>query len=468
MTTNPYLDSGPHFIHGGSQDGEKPPPFSPAELQPQYVHQLTPNPDPLPPPELTHPIPHRKGVKQRCIKFTVAAVISLLLLLLVAGVLLGYYLSSTCVHGVACGDGSCVWESQWCDGVRDCPRGQDEAACLRLYGSSFLLQIYSSQSKSWRTVCSHGWTDQQGKASCQHIGYSKSTYFKSGQQKTDSGNGFLIVKPESRPETPILQQLVHSNACPNNSVVTLRCIDCGSGVNSSRALGGQPATLGSWPWQVSLQVEGSHRCGGAIITPYWILTAAHCVAGNSNPADWTVYAGVVDSLGALFNPAHSVSRIVAHEDYSSLTLRNDIALMKLSNPFHVTASRNIGPVCLPTVGLNITAPQSCWISGFGGTENGVSPYLMEAEVSLVDSADCNSSIAYNGRITQDMLCAGATEAGAHACHGDGGGPLVAQRDGVWWLLGDSSWGDQCTVQNTPGVYGNVTYFLGWIYHQLGT
>ncbi|XP_071375009.1 transmembrane protease serine 2-like [Centroberyx affinis] len=365
MTTNPYLDSGPHFNHGGSQDGEKPPPFSPAELQPQYVHQLAPNPDPLPPPELTHPIPHRKGVKQRCIKFTVAAVISLLLLLLVAGVLLGYYLSSTCVHGVACGDGSCVWESQWCDGVRDCPRGQDEAACY-----------------------------------------------------------------------------------------------CGSGVNSSRALRGQPATLGSWPWQVSLQVEGSHRCGGAIITPYWILTAAHCVAGNSNPADWTVYAGIVDSLGALFNPAHSVSRIVAHEGYSSLTLRNDIALMKLSNPFHITAPRNIGPVCLPNVALNITAPQSCWISGFGGTENGVSPYLMEAEVSLTDSADCNSSIAYNGRITQDMLCAGATE-------GDSGGPLVSQRDGVWWLLGDSSWGDQCTVQNTPGVYGNVTYFLGWVYHQLG-
>ncbi len=53
--------------------------------------------------------------------------------------------------------------------------------------------------------------------------------------------------------------------------------DCGSGVNSSRASGGQPASLGAWPWQVSLQVAGSHRCGGAVISPYWIVTAAHCV-----------------------------------------------------------------------------------------------------------------------------------------------------------------------------------------------
>uniref|UniRef100_A0A3P8UMM7 Peptidase S1 domain-containing protein n=1 Tax=Cynoglossus semilaevis TaxID=244447 RepID=A0A3P8UMM7_CYNSE len=52
---------------------------------------------------------------------------------------------------------------------------------------------------------------------------------------------------------------------------------CGRGVNSSRSLGAQPASPGSWPWHVSLQRSGSHRCGGALISPYWILTAAHCV-----------------------------------------------------------------------------------------------------------------------------------------------------------------------------------------------
>lgn len=54
--------------------------------------------------------------------------------------------------------------------------------------------------------------------------------------------------------------------------------DCGRGVNSSMATGSQLASQGAWPWQVSLRLGGFHRCGGAIISPYWTVTAAHCVA----------------------------------------------------------------------------------------------------------------------------------------------------------------------------------------------
>ncbi|XP_042342683.1 transmembrane protease serine 2-like [Plectropomus leopardus] len=462
MTTNPYLDSGPSFIH--EEDERKLPQPSRSEVKPQYVHQVASKP----PPEISSSVPKRKGVKQRCVKFTVAAVICLLLLLLVAGILLAYYFSSSCVHGRQCGDGGCVWESQWCDGVTDCPAGQDETNCVRLHGSSFLLQVYSTQSKTWRTVCSHGWTDQQGRASCQQVGYSSGTYFKSGQQMTDSDDGFLIVKSHFNPEASILQQLVLSDTCPSNSVVALHCTDCGRGVNSSRASGGQMASSGAWPWQVSLQVAGSHRCGGAVISPYWIVTAAHCVARASSPGDWAVYVGILDPSDSLFNPAYSVSRIIAHEGFNSVTRMNDIALMRLSKPLDITASSNIGPVCLPNVGLNITAPQKGWITQFGFTVNGDSGplQLMEAQVSLIETADCNSSIAYNGRISQDMLCARETEAVADKCHTDSGGPLVSLSDGVWWLTGDSIWRGHCTEQNRPGVYGNVTYFLDWIYHQM--
>lgn len=111
---------------------------------------------------------------------------------------------------------------------------------VRLHGSGFLLQIYSS--KKWRTVCSHGWTEQQGRASCRQMGYGRwdapacrwmmaltdcfllysdmwrvcwnevlwfdrGTYFQSGQQKTASNDGFLMVT-DFRPEVSILQQLV--------------------------------------------------------------------------------------------------------------------------------------------------------------------------------------------------------------------------------------------------------------------
>ncbi|XP_030008406.1 transmembrane protease serine 2-like [Sphaeramia orbicularis] len=460
MATNPYVNFSPHLIH---EDFERRPP-SRSDVRPQYVHHLAPKPEPPPPPEITDSITKRKDVKHRCVKFTVAAVICLLLLLLVTGVLLGYYFSSSCVHGLQCGDGSCVWESQWCDGVSDCRGGQDEANCVRLHGSSFLLQIYSTQSKTWRTVCAQGWTDVQGRASCQQIGYSKNTYFESDQQQTDPDAGFLTVKSDFNTEASILKQLVLSNTCPNNSVVTLRCTDCGSGLNSSRALGAQQAAPGSWPWQVSLQVDGSHRCGGAIISPYWIVTAAHCVVRDSSPGNWVVYAGIVGDLDTLFNPAYSVSRIIAHEDYNTHTHRNDIALMRLLNPLDITASGTVRPVCLPSVGLNFTAGQKCWTTHFVQNITEDSLHLVEAEVSLIDASECNRSTAYDGRITQDMVCAEETE--ADICRTDSGGPLVSLTDGLWWLVGDSIWGRSCTEQSKPGVYGNITYFMDWIYQQM--
>uniref|UniRef100_A0A3Q1GDL0 Transmembrane serine protease 2 n=1 Tax=Acanthochromis polyacanthus TaxID=80966 RepID=A0A3Q1GDL0_9TELE len=408
-------------------------------------------------------------VKQRCVKFTVAAVICLLLLLLLAGILLAYYcellkscfwrsnleythmlsvcsntdpcpsVSSPCSRGMRCGDGSCVWESQWCNGVMDCPAGQDEAHCVRLHGSSFLLQIYSTQTKAWRSVCSHGWTDQQGRASCQSIGYSRSD-----------------------------AQICNSKSKQIQRVKAGLFSDCGSGINSSRAPRSSLASVGSWPWQVSLQVSGVHRCGGAIVSPYWIVTAAHCVMRTSSPADWSVYAGIMDRLNTLFNPAYSVSHVIMHEDFNILTRENDVALMRLSRPLDITASSNIGPVCLPNVGLNVTVPQSYWITRFDRSRNGDSGsvQLMEAQVSVVDTTECNSSIAYNGKISQDMFCARETEAGARICHADTGGPLVTLTDGLWWLIGDSIWGEHCTGQKKPGVYGNVTSYLDWIHRHM--
>ncbi|KAM4742711.1 transmembrane protease serine 2 [Anableps anableps] len=407
-------------------------------------------------------------VKERCVKFAVTTVISLLLILLMAGILLGYYYSSSCLHGMQCGDGNCVWESQWCDGVKDCPAGQDEANCVRVHGSSFLLEVYWTQTKDWRPVCSEGFSEQQGKASCQDIGYSRDTYFKSGQQRTNSNGGFLSVKRSSDHQTSVLRQLTLSNSCSSNSVVTLQCTDCGNRDNSSEAPGPHLASVGSWPWQVSLHVAGSHRCGGAIISSHWIVTAAHCVSGTLSPEDFSVYAEIVDPLGPLFNPAYAVSRVIAHEEYNSQTLQNDVALMKLSEPLDTTASSKIRPVCLPNADLNITDPEKSWVTYFGSTTNGDSGslYLMEAPVSLIHSAECNSSKAYSGKISQDMLCATKLETGASICHPDSGGPLVSQMDGLWWLIGDGVWGEHCNGQNKPGVYTNIKHHLNWIYQQM--
>lgn len=69
-------------------------------------------------------------------------------------------------------------------------------------------------------------------------------------------------------------------ACLCSPVLCLSPSECGVSQKmsrQSRIVGGTGAALGDWPWQVSLHVQGIHVCGGSIITPEWIVTAAHCV-----------------------------------------------------------------------------------------------------------------------------------------------------------------------------------------------
>ncbi len=55
------------------------------------------------------------------------------------------------------------------------------------------------------------------------------------------------------------------------------CAECGTRAKLPRIIGGVEATLGRWPWQVSLYYSNRHTCGGSIITSQWVVTAAHCV-----------------------------------------------------------------------------------------------------------------------------------------------------------------------------------------------
>ncbi|XP_043085332.1 transmembrane protease serine 2 isoform X2 [Puntigrus tetrazona] len=457
----------PQYLHHHS-----PPPYISERYSPaQSLHQYTPQTAPINTHHTVTPGPYldvnplHKVSRRTKWPFILGAVASLLIVAGVIVVVLWFYGVFDCLQGHRCKtNNECVSVSQWCDGVQDCPSGDDETQCFRLFGSESLLQMYSNVTQKWENVCSDGWNDNLGIQACENIGYERDTYVGYEEIYSRASTDYILVKT-SLSSSNLTGFLSKTSDCPSQKAVAVKCIDCGQN-SGTRIVGGTTVTSrGVWPWQVSLQISRRHLCGGSVITPYWIVTAAHCVHGNSDARDWTVYAGYLTRSEMLSATGNSVSQIVMH-NFDPITNENDIALMKLNRPLMITS--NVRPVCLPNKGMYFAAPRECYVTGWGALFSGGSPSqnLQEAKIQLIDRTTCNSRQVYNRQITDTMICAGKLEGGVDSCQGDSGGPLVTKENSLWWLVGDTSWGDGCAFRNKPGVYGNVTYFLDWIYEQM--
>lgn len=231
---------------------------------------------------------------------------------------------------------------------------------------------------------------------------------------------------------------------------------------SESIVGGHPVNIEDYPYVVAMLHFGVHRCGGSIVTPTKIITAAHCVRGVVT-AFTTVRAG--SAYHANGGIIRQVRRTIEHDDvHIPYIYNNDIALLLLADAIEYGVG--IQPIQLAESSDILMAGANSTAFGWGYlTQNAwsIPDRLQAVSVPIIDQQQCVEAYGrakpWPSVVTDQMLCAGLYEIGGKdACSGDSGGPLVV--DGI--LHGVVSWGQGCAQPYLPGVYVRVSWFRQWI------
>ncbi|CAB1338624.1 unnamed protein product, partial [Coregonus sp. 'balchen'] len=205
-----------------------------------------------------------------------------------------------------------------------------------------------------------------------------------------------------------------------------------------KIVGGTVATVESHPWMAAIFLRSRHskenvfRCGGSLISPCWVLSAAHCFPDSSH----TKACSLSVTLGK--------SAINETDDTKEQTFQ--VEKLKAIDGQCAEESSSVRTVCLPPERQALNAGSSCEIAGYGRQKEGLwynSQYLREATVNLLAHDVCSDKEYYGNLITDNMFCAGTPD----------------------WS--QDAWGEGCSRALRPGVYTTVTNYNKWIEENTG-
>ncbi|XP_025938073.1 serine protease 57 [Apteryx rowi] len=231
-----------------------------------------------------------------------------------------------------------------------------------------------------------------------------------------------------------------------------------AGAQGSWIIGGKAVAPHSRPYMASIQMDGEHVCGGFLVWPKWVMTAAHCFISRRNPSVRVVLGAHNLGEPEASQQVFSIEESIAHPHYNPRSMDHDIRLLRLNRS--ATLNEHVKRIRLPLPHVDLKPGTVCCVTGWGDTSNygDESTQLMETKTTIVKRSLCRT--LWKGRVSPNMLCAASRNTTLQGvCTGDSGGPLVFKAK-VYGIVSFS--GERCGDRRHPDVYTKISNYVSWV------